>query len=183
MEEEAPKKRRGRPVDSARAKYKPETCAKVIRSVRLGMTFGDAANRAGISSQALYDWLRKGREGDKRFTPFSDEMDRAINEAKEHHLKFINKHAEGGFEVKKRTVETDAAGAIVKIIEVVEQTPPNLRASQWLLERRHPAEFGAKQEVAVVNGGNPFEVSLFGLAAIPGSTGDMIDDEGNGESA
>lgn len=172
---EVKRKRRG--PGRPNSLFTEEAKAKIISGIRVGMTFKDAALNAGVSEATYHNWMRQGREGKKPYVEFYEACEKAIQEAKAYHLRMVNKHAEGGIENVKKTVERDSEGKIVKTIEVTEKSAPNLKASLWILERRFPEEFGPRQRVDVGNKDeNPFQVSLFGQAVIPGSDDSGIED-------
>lgn len=173
--EEKKAKKVGRPVGSAsRTVFRESVIEDILKGIRIGMTIKSSCINAGVSNDAVDNWLKRAAEGDKRYADFYERCNKAIEEGKAFHLGFVNMHSKGGLTGKKVTKEIDPdTGKVIKIIEVVETLPPNLKASTWILERRHPQEFGPKQEVAVVNGDNPFEVSLFGQALV-GSANDEV---------
>lgn len=177
--DKAVKRKTGRPVGSSYRKFTEETIEDILKGVRIGLTFKSAAVNAGIAEGTMHQWMEKGRKGLKPYADFLRRCEKAIEEAKAFHLGMINMHAKGGHKATKRTIERDASGNIIKTIEVTEETLPSLRASQWLLERRHPQEFGQKQEVAVTNGDNPFEVSLFGKTLVGSAEDEIVEPTGD----
>ena len=172
--EEAPKASRGRPELIC-----DEIVGNIVQGVQLGMTFGDSAIKAGISPNTYNAWMIKGKKDPECLTPYGvmrKAVKKAVEDAKGAQLLLINRHAAGGQKITKVVTKTDKEGNILEIITTVEQSMPNLRASQWMLERRFPKEFGPRQEVAVTNGDNPFNVSLLG-AVLMGSGEKKEDDD------
>ncbi len=184
-------KKLGRP---AGAKNKVKTNRRVVtkitneitdaicEGIKLGMSFKGAAALAGVAEQTFNAWMKSAREGDKVYSYLLEKMEYSLEFSKRIHLGYIHKHATGGFKTTKLQVKYDAEGKITEKTETTEEVLPNLRASTWLLERRHPKEFGPRQEIAIGNTDNPFEISLFGQALMGSGEGEFISHpEENGE--
>ena len=102
-------------------KLTPETQARIVEAVELGATWERAADAAGVGASTLRDWRQRGEAGEKPFAAFLASVKRAEGAGVERALRVIRKAAEGGA----------------------------WQASAWLLERRYPADYGRRSEVAV----------------------------------
>lgn len=177
--DEKPRRKPGRPKGTVFHKFTEEIVEEVLKGIRLGMSYKDSALTAGISEGAWHKWLAKGRKGIKPFNELVDRCAKAVEEAKRVNLGLVNMTARPGQKSTKTTTEYDKDGNLIKTVTVTEDVLPNLRAVTWLLERRHPKEFGPKQEVALSNGENPFEVNLFSQALVgAGNPEEAIEGEG-----
>jgi hypothetical protein len=175
-EQEVVKKKPGRPFGSVPLMFSKEVQEAVLTGIRLGMSYKDSARAAGITEAIFAAWVNKGRQGVKAYVEFAERADKAIFESKALHLQLINKAARGGHKVTKTTTEKDNMGNVIKTITVTEETLPNVNASKWILERRFSSEFGPKKEVAVTNGDNPFEISLFNQVLVGSATDQEIEE-------
>ncbi len=103
------------------SKLTPVVAARILEAVELGATWERAADAAGVGASTLRDWRQRGEAGEKPFAAFLAALKRAEGAGVERALMVIRKAA--------------AAGA--------------WQASAWLLERRYPADYGRRSEVAV----------------------------------
>ena len=103
------------------SKLTPGTTARIAEAVELGATWERAADAAGVGASTLRDWRQRGEAGEVPFVAFVATIKRAESAGVERALMVIRKAA--------------AAGA--------------WQASAWLLERRYPADYGRRSEVAV----------------------------------
>lgn len=103
-------------------KFSPEAVERIVGSMRAGVGLGRAAALEGISVETLRLWRKKG-EADPE-GPYG----RLFIEAMKCEA-MVDADAE-------RTVHASILGGDVK-------------AAQWRLERKHPDEYGPKQEVKV----------------------------------
>ena len=101
----------GRPT-----KLTPKVIEDIVKWLKLGFYQEEAAIMAGISKTTFYDWMSKARDGDIRFSEFSDAVARARAEAEGAHIMNIRKAADNGV----------------------------WQASSWFLERSHPKKWGKK---------------------------------------
>lgn len=164
------KRKPGRPL-----KLTPEIIESIANAVANGLPYKSAAAAAGVSESAFHAWMARAKEGKRPFVELLERLRDAEEKAKAFYLLKIRSLANGGRIVKRTSTKKDAAGNIVAITETTEELPPSLAASIFWLERRFPAEFGPRQQVALANGENPFEVSLFGQLLIGSGTGDEIE--------
>ena len=102
-------------------KLTPETQARIVEAVELGATWERAADAAGVGASTLGLWRRRGEAGEVPFVAFVATLKKAEGAGVERALRSIRKAAEGGA----------------------------WQASAWLLERRYPADYGRRSEVAV----------------------------------
>jgi hypothetical protein len=109
-----------------RTKLTPEIQSKLVQAISLGTSYEAAATYAGVSRETVRSWLRRGeRETRGIYHEFAEAM----------------KVADG-----KATV------ACLATIRSAAQN--DWKAAAWLLERRHPNEFGrARLEITGPNGG------------------------------
>jgi hypothetical protein len=103
------------------SKLTPETQARILEAVELGATWERAADAAGVGASTLGLWRRRGEAGDAPYSSFIAALKAAESAGIERALRSIRSAA--------------AAGA--------------WQASAWLLERRYPADYGRRSEVAV----------------------------------
>lgn len=107
--------RRGR-----RTKLTPEVHEIIIKAIRLGSSYRAAANYAGVSEDALYEWLAKGREtGRQPYARFADDFEKARAEAVLRRIKRIEEAAQSGA----------------------------WQADAWWLERRYPEDWSLKHQI------------------------------------
>lgn len=74
----------------------PETKRKILEAVRLGVSFRQAAQYAGISAPTLVLWQNLGAQGDPRFTEFLNEIEKARAACVVGHAAIVTKAAQGG---------------------------------------------------------------------------------------
>lgn len=117
-------KKTGRPT-----KLTPELLEEVVKYVRTGAYVETAAAAAGVSKVSLYDWLKRGKRGDKSnnglYIEFSEAMSQAVAESELRDIALIGKAASR-----------------------------NWTAAAWRLERKHPQRWGRREVQDVhVSGG------------------------------
>jgi len=95
-------------------KLNPETQSRIIESLKKGHTYDTAAAHADIGISTLYRWLHDGKRARS------------------------GKYRDFWEAVKK--AESEAKGELVEIVKA--QSMKSWQAAAWLLERRHPDEFG-----------------------------------------
>ena len=103
------------------SKLTPEVEARIAEAVELGATWERAADAAGVGASTLRDWRQRGEAGEVPFVAFVATIKRAEGAGVERALRTIREAAEGGA----------------------------WQASAWILERRYPADYGRRSEVAV----------------------------------
>lgn len=104
----------------AKTKLNPTIKKQIGDNITLGMPLKFAAEAAGISEATFYNWMNRGESESKgQFFEFHEYIKECQSKAVQLHLKLITKAA------------TDGAW----------------QASAWILERRHPEEFGRKDKV------------------------------------
>ena len=103
------------------SKLTPEVEARIVEAVELGATWERAADAAGVGASTLGLWRRRGEAGDAPYSAFLAALKRAEGAGVERALRTIREAAEGGA----------------------------WQASAWILERRYPADYGRRSEVAV----------------------------------
>lgn len=110
------------------AKLTPEVEARILRAIRLGATREVAAQAAGISERALYDWLERGRTGQRRYLQFLQAMDRAESEGEVTHLEAIAADGAAGSKwiLARRhpdrwseTVKQESSGEVKIVVEYI----------------------------------------------------------------
>jgi len=139
------KKKMGRPVGSG--KINVAIIDDICKKVRNGLTYQDAAILSGIAERTFHTWRAKGEKAKSGiYKHFSQSLKFAALESKNLHLNIIQKAAMGG-EYVEEIWERDSKGEMVlsKRHKKVQKGDP--KCSQWILERRHPDEFG--QQVTV----------------------------------
>lgn len=79
-----------------KALFTPENRGAVLQGVRAGLTIGEAAERAGLASQTVRNWLSAGRAEDGTGSPhalFAEAVDEAREEAATSELSESEFHA------------------------------------------------------------------------------------------
>lgn len=92
-----------------KSKLTRETSNRILAVLRAGGYDETAANAAGISRQQFYEWLKRGRNGDRPYDLFLAGVEEARAEGESRNVMLIAKAAQS-----------------------------NWQAAAWLLERRHP---------------------------------------------
>jgi len=114
-------------------KLTPELQKKIGDNITLGMPLKFAAEAAGISEKTFYLWMDRGDKEEKgQYHDFFIYCNNCKSRAVQLHLKLITKAA------------TDGAW----------------QASAWILERRHPEEFGRRDKIdAHIDGSMKHEIT------------------------
>ena len=98
----------------------PARQARIVEALRLGATYRMAAACGGIEYRTLRNWMFRGeQDGEGPYFAFSDAIKGAESEAAISALMTINKAASNG----------------------------TWQAAAWLLERRHPEEWGKHRTI------------------------------------
>ena len=90
----------------------------VARAIALGMTQNDAARAAGVQPRTFESWLEKGRAGNPAYARIVDPIDNAR-----------------------------ALGQRSLADRIAKASNTDWRAAAWILERRHPEEWGKSTDV------------------------------------
>jgi hypothetical protein len=95
---------------------------EIGKNIKLGMPLKFAAEAAGITETTFYNWMARGEKEKKgQFFEFFEYIKQCQSTAVQLHLKLITKAATKG----------------------------NWQASAWILERRHPEEFGRRDNLNI----------------------------------
>jgi len=100
----------------------PEIAKEIVEAIGIGVPRDMAAKSVGVQPSTLYQWLAKGREGIEEYKEFAEAVEKADSL------------------VVKR--------ALVRITQAATKEQ-HWTAAAWLLERKHPAEFGQRVRVVV----------------------------------
>lgn len=110
-----------KPVDKEKAKaYLEERMAKIVAAIRIGLTINNAARAAGVDPGTIYYWKIQAEKGKEPYATVWQSYEQAI--------------AEG---------ERALAGKIAKASD------NDWRAAAWILERRHPENWGKQTDVSL----------------------------------
>lgn len=87
---------------------------RLVAALRKGATVAIAAQFAGIGESTAYEWRARGRAGDPFYRKFAEDWDEAVS------------------------------GGAIELLEHVRVAGDDgdWRAAAWLLERRHPSQYG-----------------------------------------
>lgn len=121
----------------------------ILVGVRLGLTYTDAAQAAGVSYRTFARWVQKGQTAKSgKFWHFCHALERAKAEMQLTMAKVVHDAAKGGQPIKEtRTVER-ADGTVEKT--TVEKTASSdWRAALAVLERKSPETWGRRQAVKI----------------------------------
>lgn len=103
-----------------KSKLTPELQKKIGDNIILGMPLKYAAEVSGITEKTFYNWLEAGETAKSgAFSEFYNYIQECKAKSIQTHLKLITRSAKDG----------------------------NWQASAWILERRHPEEFGRKDKI------------------------------------
>ena len=110
----------GRPT-----KLTPATQAKILESIRAGLTHKLACMRVGVNDSTFYRWLQEGSQARSgRYKDFHDEVMRA---------------------------NADSAEVLLNQIRI--KAYEDWRAAAFILERRFPDDYGKRTELTGKDGG------------------------------
>jgi len=120
---------------AARSKFTADRRKAILEALERGNTLTHAAALAGVSREAVYDWLKRGAEAkdpESAYRRFAEDVARA-----------------------------NALVADYAVGKIKDAMPDDWRASMTFLERRFPEEY-AKRERHEVSGpkGEPIKVEL-----------------------
>ena len=103
-------------------KWNPERQEEICGYLREGLPLETCAKLAGICRSTLLLWKSRGKEGE---APYSDFLS-AVNQA-----------------------TADAERVLLADIRRASRERNQWQAAAWILERRHPAQYGYKREIRV----------------------------------
>ena len=105
----------GRPTDCT-----PETIKAITDLIRVGNYASVAARSVGISESTYYDWLNRGRRGEKPFSDFSEAIKKA-----------------------------EADGETYRVSRIIQASAEQWQAAAWWLERKMPERWGRRDRQPV----------------------------------
>ena len=135
-----------------KTKLTPERQEKILRCVRAGMSYKDAAQSAGITPETLCRWLARGKVESGLFHEFYESVRKALVHFELVHLDNIERSALGETKIIQQTVKYKGGEILngqlkdgkVKYATIGSKfRPPNCEASMWLLAAAVPREVGA----------------------------------------
>jgi hypothetical protein len=106
----------GRPSDIG----SQSTIQEFLEAVGEGNYIDTSAKLAGLSKQAVYNWIKRGKDGEEPFAAFVDALEKAEARAEVHLVRLQRKAAEAG--------------------------PQYWPAAATQLERRHPEKWGKRSD-------------------------------------
>src|SRR5262245_30573678 len=144
---------------------------RVVETIQVNAFIHDAASRAGIATETLRQWRRRGVEASadllegrkrrsdldtltKRCVELAARMEKAEAEARVLLLGAITQLARGGMEQTRTVEKVDAStGDVLERVEERRKLLPDTRAITWLLANRYPADFVQRVEITGPEGG------------------------------
>ena len=112
-----------------RSKLTPELQDKICGLIRGGNYLHHAAAACGIGNSTLSEWIRKGEDGKKPYAAFAE----AVAEAR-------------------------GASVAALVLTIKKAATDDWRAANWLLERGHVGDFGAKRVEVTGKNGSPIQI-------------------------
>lgn len=104
-----------------RSKLTPEIQAEIGKNITLGMPLKYASEAAGVPERTFYQWMEQGeKQNSGKYRDFYDYCENCKSVAVKLHMTLITKAA---------------------------KEDGSWQASAWILERRHPEEFGRREKV------------------------------------
>ena len=123
----------------AKTKCTPEMIANIARYIENGCNDIDTCNLVGIDRTTFYNWINKGEKGEEPYSTFTTEIAQARPKFKLYHEQNINKLAANS-----------------------ENDNVKLNASQFMLERRFPDEYGRRERREITGAeGQPIAIAVF----------------------
>jgi len=137
-------------IMARKTKLSPEIQEQICKHISIGVPFKYAALACGISERTLYNWLERG-EKEKRGKYF--QFLQAVKEAE--------------------------ARSIVRDIAILEKAAQEgkWQAVAWRLERRHPQDFGRKDEFRLEHSGK-IDISVLKKYLLQKDEGETHNDNG-----
>jgi len=134
----------GRPT-----KLDEQTQRLILVGIRLGLTYADAAQAAGIHRSTFHRWIAKGNTAKRgKFCDFRDTLERANAEAQMITAKVVHDAAKGGQEITETRRVEKADGAIEKTT-ITKKALPDWKAAALILERRFSESWGRRDSLKV----------------------------------
>ena len=134
-----------------KTKLTPERQEKILRCVRAGMSYKDAAQSVGITPETLCRWLARGKVESGLFHEFYESIRKALVHFELVHLENIDRSALEESKIIQQTVKYKGGEILngqlkdgkVKYATIVSKFgPPKAEASMWLLARSFPERWG-----------------------------------------
>jgi transposase len=118
----------------------------IVGAVGKGVPITHAAALAGVHYATVARWMARGRKDTAgMYREFCDAVKRATAEAIQTRVGRIEEAATGGQVVEQRQVVVEKEG-VKTTTTTVKYTRPEWTADAWVLERRHPDEFGTDRK-------------------------------------
>lgn len=133
--------KRGRPPDISKEKQD-----MVVDALRLGCYMKTAADYAGVEFTTVTRWIELGaKEDEGAYRKFYEATKKAIGDSQRNALDSI-KRASDGVEVTKTKTVTKQLKDGTKITEKTVEKSKLIQwqAAAWILERRHPDDWGRR---------------------------------------
>ena len=128
----------------------------ILKYIQMGLSYEDSCSLAGITFKTFKNWRDRGeKQTSGIYVSFLQELKQAEVRAKAIHIQNIQQHAKGGYDIIKRKIKKDSAGNILEEEVITEKATGTWTASAWMLERRHPNEFGRNRETQVNDNTKP----------------------------
>lgn len=122
----------------------PSVQERICKALREGLHVHIAARLGGVHPATYYHWLKRGSETEEQpYVDFVEAVEQAQAEAQERAIGLIQKHAVGFLQVIEEEGE-DASGPWSKTKKIPQA---DWKAAAWLMERRHPEDWGIRQKV------------------------------------
>ena len=133
-------------------KLTKERQADMLKYRGLGMTDKDVCACVGITTECLYNWLRRGEAGEvKTYSDFSVLWKKAESEWVAARVKNIQEAALGGQEIREQRIISrkmaDGNAEVVEQTVTISKARPIWQADAWLLERRRRKDYGRHDRV------------------------------------
>ena len=121
----------------------------ILVGIRLGLTYEDAAQAAGLHRSTFHRWVAKGKSAQRgKFCDFCDALERANAEAQLTLAKLIHDAARGGQPITETRTVTRADGSVETTV-TEKAASPDWRAAALILERRFPDQWGRRDALKV----------------------------------
>ena len=78
------------------SKFIPEITETILKALQIGATYKDAAEAAGVDYDTFNEWIKAGREGKRKFSEFSEAVQRTEAQARLNYLSTIAQAAAKG---------------------------------------------------------------------------------------
>ena len=118
-------------------KFIPEITDTILQALKIGATYKDAAEAAGVAFNTFNEWIKRGEEGHKPFNAFYESVRKAEAQSRLNYLTTIAQAAAKG----------------------------DWKAAEAYLKRRDRANWG--DAVDVTSGNAPIVITIKGFDDIP----------------